>query len=53
MVETEDTSIVGENIIVEVDESKLGKRKYNRGHKIEGVWVDCLKKGIPTFDSQP
>jgi len=37
--ETEDTSIGGENIIVEVDESKLGKRKYNRGHKVEGVWV--------------
>ena len=25
--------------IVEVDESKFGKRKHNRGHMVEGVWV--------------
>jgi hypothetical protein len=25
--------------IVEVDESKFGKRKYHRGHRVEGVWV--------------
>ena len=31
--------IGGPNIIVEIDESKLGKRKYNRGHRIEGIWV--------------
>jgi transposase-like protein len=35
----EDTIIGGEGIIVEVDESKLGKRKYNRGHRVDGVWV--------------
>lgn len=29
----------GDNIVVEVDESKFGKRKYNRGHHVEGVWV--------------
>ena len=24
---------------MEIDESKFGKRKYNRGHRVEGVWV--------------
>ena len=31
--------IGGEGIIIEVDESKFGKRKYNKGHKVDGVWV--------------
>ena len=31
----------GQEIIVEIDETKLGKRKYNRGHRVEGVWVVC------------
>ena len=31
--------IGGNEIIVEVDEMKLGKRKYNRGHRVEGAWV--------------
>jgi hypothetical protein len=34
-----DFVIGGKGIIVEIDETKLGKRKYNRGHKVEGVWV--------------
>jgi transposase-like protein len=35
-----DVSIIGgDGIIVEIDESKLGKRKYHRGHRVEGVWV--------------
>lgn len=29
----------GNSIIVEIDESKFGKRKYHRGHRVEGVWV--------------
>lgn len=29
----------GNRIIVEVDESKFGKRKNHRGHAVEGVWV--------------
>ena len=24
---------------MEIDESKFGKRKFHRGHNIEGVWV--------------
>jgi transposase-like protein len=31
--------IGGEGIIVEIDESKFGKRKYHRGHRVEGAWV--------------
>ncbi|KCZ80452.1 hypothetical protein H312_02128 [Anncaliia algerae PRA339] len=29
----------GKNIIVEIDESKFGKVKYHKGHRVEGVWV--------------
>ena len=31
--------IGGNGIEVEIDESKFGKRKYHRGHKVEGQWV--------------
>lgn len=29
----------GDGMTIEIDESKFGKRKYNRGHRVEGVWV--------------
>lgn len=32
-------SIGGANTIVEINESKFGKSKYNRNHHVEGVWV--------------
>lgn len=38
-LECEDTIIGGEDIIVEVDETKIGRRKYHRGHNVEGAWV--------------
>ena len=31
--------IGGNGIEVEIDESKFGKRKYHRGHCVEGQWV--------------
>lgn len=31
--------IGGAGIVVEIDETKLGKRKYHRGHRVDGVWV--------------
>ena len=31
--------IGGEGKIVEIDESKFGKQKYNRGRLVEGQWV--------------
>ena len=39
--------IGGEGIIIEVDESKFGKRKYNRGRRVEGVWVFGLVERTP------
>lgn len=38
-LEYEDEKIGGDGVIVEIDETKLGKRKYNKGHHVEGVWV--------------
>jgi ISXO2-like transposase domain len=38
-LDSSDTQIGGEGVIVEVDESKFGKRKNNRGHQISGAWV--------------
>jgi transposase-like protein len=35
----EDQIIGGPGVEVEIDETKLGKRKYNRGHRVDGVWV--------------
>ena len=36
----ETTEVIGgPGVIVEIDESKFGKRKYHRGHRVEGAWV--------------
>jgi hypothetical protein len=35
----EDFLIGGPGIRVQLDECKLGKRKFNRGHRVEGTWV--------------
>ena len=29
----------GKGKVVQIDESKFGKRKYHRGHRVEGQWV--------------
>jgi transposase-like protein len=39
VVGDDDTQIGGQDVIVEVDESKFGKRKANRGHPADGAWV--------------
>jgi transposase-like protein len=38
-LEEEDTLIGGDGVIVEIDETKISKRKYNRGHRVEGAWI--------------
>lgn len=32
-------AIGGDGVEVEIDESKFGKRKYHRGHRVDGQWV--------------
>lgn len=39
--------IGGPGIIVEIDESKFGKVKYHRGHRVEGVWVFGMVENTP------
>lgn len=38
-IESDDTMIGGEGITVEIDETKMGKRKFHRGHHVDGAWV--------------
>lgn len=39
--------IGGKDIVVEIDESKFGKVKYHRGHKVDGVWVFGMVEKTP------
>lgn len=36
---TRGVPVGGPGKIVEIDESKFGRRKYHRGHRVEGQWV--------------
>ena len=50
-LQIKDDVIGGENIFVQIDECKLGKLKYYRGHTVQGTWVlggveDLLKKSF-------
>ena len=37
VLEEEDSIIGGDGIVVEIDESKFGKRKHHWGHRVDGV----------------
>ena len=39
-----DVMVGGENIIVEVEKTKLGKRKHFIDHRVEGVWVIAIER---------
>lgn len=41
------SEIGGNDIIVEVDESKFGKRKYNVVHRVYGVWILVMIERSP------
>ena len=34
-----DVVIGGDEILLEVDTKKIGKRNYNKGHILDGIWV--------------
>ena len=38
-MDTNDTMVGGDGVKVFVDESKFGRRKYHRGHRVDGIWV--------------
>jgi len=39
MLDSEDTVIGGPGVVIQVDETKMGQRKFHRGHRVAGAWV--------------
>jgi hypothetical protein len=54
----ESQQIGGERKHIQIDKSKVGKRKYHRGHLVEGQWVfggikkDSHKSFVAAVDDQ-
>jgi transposase-like protein len=37
---TQETQMIGgQDVVVQIDEAKMGKRKYHQGHRVDGVWL--------------
>jgi transposase-like protein len=43
----QDIVLGGKDVVVEIDESKFGRRKYHKGRKVEGVWVLGMVEKTP------
>ncbi|GBO29800.1 hypothetical protein AVEN_188022-1 [Araneus ventricosus] len=39
LVKDSKVKLGGVGMVVDIDESKFGKRKYNRGKRVDGKWV--------------
>ena len=37
-----------EGLVIEIDETKIGKRKYNRGRMVEGSWIPGFIQSVDT-----
>ncbi|KCZ77335.1 hypothetical protein H311_01655 [Anncaliia algerae PRA109] len=58
-----DVEISGDQVAVEIDETKSGKRKHNRGRIVDGVWViggiestlekKCFLIEVPDISAEP
>jgi hypothetical protein len=46
-VYSRNNKIGGRNTIVELDETKIAKRKYRKGHRVEGAWNGLKQSIIP------
>jgi len=51
IVEEQSEPIGGVGKVEEIDDSKFGKRKYNRGKRVDGVWVFAVLNVTPTHRS--
>lgn len=47
MFEISDVFIRGADGVAEIDKTKLSKRKYNKGHRVVGIWVSIGIKMTP------
>ena len=50
VLKEEQGQLGGPGTIIQIDESKFGKRKFNRGRRVEGHWVlGAIQNGSEDF----